>query len=30
MWERGDKLNHGNPELNASSIGAAKVSCLHL
>ena len=26
MWERGDKLNHGNPELNASSIGAAKVS----
>ena len=26
IWERGDKLNHGMPELNASSIGMAKVS----
>ena len=25
IWERGDKLNHGLPELNASSIGMAKV-----
>ena len=25
IWERGDKLNHGMPELNASSIGMAKV-----
>lgn len=27
IWERGDKTNHGLPELNASSIGMAKV-CL--
>ena len=27
IWERGDKLNHGFPELNASSIGMAKVPC---
>ncbi|XP_078682691.1 phosphorylase b kinase regulatory subunit alpha, skeletal muscle isoform-like isoform X4 [Branchiostoma floridae x Branchiostoma belcheri] len=26
MWERGDKTNHGWPELNASSIGMAKAS----
>jgi len=26
MWERGDKTNQGIPELNASSIGMAKVS----
>lgn len=26
IWERGDKLNHGMPELNTSSIGMAKVS----
>lgn len=25
MWERGDKTNQGIPELNASSIGMAKV-----
>ena len=25
IWERGDKLNHGMPELNTSSIGMAKV-----
>ena len=25
IWERGDKTNHGLPELNASSIGTAKV-----
>ena len=25
MWERGDKTNHGLPELNSSSIGMAKV-----
>lgn len=25
IWERGDKTNHGLPELNASSIGMAKV-----
>lgn len=28
MWERGDKTNQGIPELNASSIGMAKVSSL--
>lgn len=28
MWERGDKTNHGLPELNSSSIGMAKVSSL--
>ena len=28
IWERGDKTNHGLPELNSSSIGMAKVdSC---
>ncbi|XP_046852762.1 phosphorylase b kinase regulatory subunit alpha, liver isoform-like [Xenia sp. Carnegie-2017] len=26
IWERGDKLNHGQPELNASSIGMAKAA----
>ncbi|XP_032231174.1 phosphorylase b kinase regulatory subunit alpha, liver isoform isoform X3 [Nematostella vectensis] len=26
IWERGDKLNHGMPELNASSIGLAKAA----
>lgn len=26
IWERGDKTNNGEPELNASSIGMAKVS----
>jgi phosphorylase kinase alpha/beta subunit len=26
IWERGDKTNHGQPELNASSIGMAKGS----
>eukprot|EP01135_Chromosphaera_perkinsii_P003086 Nk52_evm33s234 gene=Nk52_evmTU33s234 len=26
MWERGDKSNHGNPELNASSIGMANAA----
>lgn len=26
IWERGDKLNHGFPELNASSIGMAKAA----
>ena len=25
IWERGDKTNNGEPELNASSIGMAKV-----
>ena len=25
MWERGDKTNHGVRELNATSIGMAKV-----
>ena len=25
IWERGDKTNHGIPELNATSIGMAKV-----
>jgi len=25
IWERGDKMNHGVPELNATSIGMAKV-----
>jgi hypothetical protein len=25
IWERGDKTNHGLPELNSSSIGMAKV-----
>ena len=25
IWERGDKTNHGLPELNATSIGMAKV-----
>lgn len=25
IWERGDKTNNGQPELNASSIGMAKV-----
>ncbi|XP_058127449.1 probable phosphorylase b kinase regulatory subunit alpha isoform X1 [Anopheles ziemanni] len=26
IWERGDKSNHGQPELNASSIGMAKAA----
>ncbi|XP_037921796.1 probable phosphorylase b kinase regulatory subunit alpha isoform X2 [Hermetia illucens] len=26
IWERGDKTNHGQPELNASSIGMAKAA----
>lgn len=26
VWERGDKTNHGLPELNASSIGLAKAA----
>ena len=26
IWERGDKTNNGQPELNASSIGMAKVN----
>lgn len=26
IWERGDKTNHGHPELNASSIGMAKAA----
>lgn len=26
IWERGDKTNHGLPELNASSIGLAKAA----
>lgn len=26
IWERGNKINHGNPELNASSIGIAKAA----
>lgn len=26
IWERGDKCNHGLPELNASSIGMAKAA----
>jgi len=26
IWERGDKSNHGLPELNASSIGMAKAA----
>ncbi|MEM9244548.1 MAG: glycoside hydrolase family 15 protein [Cyanobacteria bacterium P01_F01_bin.153] len=26
IWERGNKLNHGKPELNASSIGMAKAA----
>ena len=26
IWERGDKTNHGMPELNASSIGMAKAA----
>ena len=25
IWERGDKTNHGVPELNATSLGMAKV-----
>ena len=25
IWERGDKTNNGQPELNSSSIGMAKV-----
>lgn len=25
IWERGDKTNHGLPELNTSSVGMAKV-----
>jgi hypothetical protein len=30
IWERGDKTNHGYPELNSSSIGMAKVKIVHL
>lgn len=30
MWERGDKTNQGIPELNASSVGMAKVRWLLL
>ncbi|MEQ8961771.1 MAG: glycoside hydrolase family 15 protein, partial [Coleofasciculus sp. C2-GNP5-27] len=26
IWERGNKVNHGNPELNASSVGMAKAA----
>jgi phosphorylase kinase alpha/beta subunit len=26
IWERGNKINHGDPELNASSIGIAKAA----
>jgi phosphorylase kinase alpha/beta subunit len=26
IWERGNKINHGSPELNASSIGMAKAA----
>jgi phosphorylase kinase alpha/beta subunit len=26
LWERGNKINHGKPELNASSIGMAKAA----
>jgi phosphorylase kinase alpha/beta subunit len=26
IWERGNKINHGNPELNASSLGMAKAA----
>jgi phosphorylase kinase alpha/beta subunit len=26
IWERGDKINHGNAELNASSVGMAKAA----
>lgn len=26
IWERGAKINHGNPELNASSVGMAKAA----
>ncbi|NJM74645.1 MAG: glycosyl hydrolase family 15 [Acaryochloridaceae cyanobacterium RU_4_10] len=26
IWERGNKINHGNPELNVSSIGMAKAA----
>jgi phosphorylase kinase alpha/beta subunit len=26
IWERGNKLNHGSPELNASSVGMAKAA----
>ena len=26
IWERGDKTNHGLPELNATSIGMAKAA----
>lgn len=26
IWERGNKINHGNPELNASSIGLAQAA----
>ncbi|WP_254721811.1 glycoside hydrolase family 15 protein [Kovacikia minuta] len=26
IWERGNKINHGNPELNASSVGIAKAA----
>lgn len=29
MWERGDKTNKGIPEINASSIGMAKVKYLN-
>jgi len=25
VWERGNKINHGQPELNSSSIGKYKV-----
>ncbi|XWK87310.1 MAG: glycoside hydrolase family 15 protein [Phormidium sp.] len=26
LWERGNKINHGNPELNASSVGMGKAA----
>ncbi len=26
IWERGDKTNHGYPELNSSSVGMAKAA----
>ena len=30
IWERGDKTNNGQPELNASSIGMAKVIKIYI
>ena len=28
IWERGNKINNGNPEINASSVGMAKAALL--